>query len=31
MLYADARGHINEKFGFALSNMPPCSYEAGLR
>ncbi len=23
MLYADARGHIDEKFGFALSNMPP--------
>jgi len=24
MLYADARGHIDEKFGFALSNMPAC-------
>ncbi len=24
MLYADARGHIDEKVGFALSNMPPC-------
>jgi hypothetical protein len=24
MLYADARSHIDEKVGFALSNMPPC-------
>ncbi len=24
MLYADARGHIDEKVGYALSNMPPC-------
>jgi len=29
MLYADARGHIDEKVGFALSNMPPCPSEAG--
>jgi hypothetical protein len=28
MLYADARGHIDEKVGFALSNMPPCPLEA---
>lgn len=28
MLYADARGHIDEKFGFALSNMPACPSEA---
>jgi hypothetical protein len=24
MLYADARGHIDEKLGYALSNMPAC-------
>lgn len=28
MLYADARGHIDEKFGFALSNMPACPSQA---
>jgi len=31
MLYADARGHIDEKFGFALSNMPQCPSEAPPR
>jgi hypothetical protein len=29
MLYADARSHIDEKFGFALSNMPQCPSGAG--
>ncbi len=24
MFYEDARGHIEEKFGYALSNMPRC-------
>jgi len=29
MLYTDARGHIDEKFGYALTNMPPCPSNAG--
>jgi hypothetical protein len=29
MLYVDARGQIDGKFGFALSNMPPCPSGAG--
>jgi len=29
MLYADARSHIDDRFAFALSNMPPCPAESG--
>jgi hypothetical protein len=33
MLYADARAQIDDKFGFALSNMPACpvTQSAALR